>query len=241
MTSLEAIKVEFQLWLLESLRFDGDHEQSDCSIDQSQHESNEQNMCTLMRQLPALQKLVPDEQLQDSHGQRFKEQLDDTTLLIQSIDLLLSESEHAFNETEEFHSNNQISALSCEDHGQACANGHEFGGYLNENEVEGADEGQEDQFEEDLAAGVPPDLRWLIHALEEQHVDHGRVGDQVDRRHAHENEHGGKLVRIVPRMALARPVDGVEQDDISDVVRNLGVRTEDSNDQRNHVLLQLVL
>jgi len=42
-------------------------------------------------------------------------------------------------------------------------------------------------------------------------------------------------------MAPARPVDGVEQDDISDVVGNLGVRTEDSNDQRNHVLLQLVL
>lgn len=151
--------------------------------------------------------------------------------------------EERLDEAEEFHPNYQVASLSRQNHGETGANSHEFGGQLDENEVEWTQECKENQFHEYLAAGVASDLSWLVHALEQEHVDHGRVGNQVNGGNAHENEHGSKLVRVaalVLRLAT-QPVNSIKQENVSDVMRDLSICTGDSNDEGNHVLLELVL
>lgn len=87
--------------------------------------------------------------------------------------------EEIFDKANESQPHLQVSSVTSFNHGQTCDQDHELRGQLHENEVYWTDECKKEHLEKHLTPCVIPDLRRLVNAFEQQHVDHGGVCNQI--------------------------------------------------------------
>jgi hypothetical protein len=131
------------------------------------------------------------------------------------------------------HSNKLESFLAMKYQAKRGQDGHQLWYELDSNEVERTEKREENDLYSYLTAIVLLDLLRLIHALEQQHVDHGWVSDEIHWCQTHEDIHRGKFVR--PHVAIlvihACPVDPTAEEDVGDVVHNLTVSLNNSEYQ----------
>ena len=241
---LEAVQGVLEEVLVEGLALDADVEEHEDDAEYGCDQGEEEGVGGLFvfEGLAEVEDFVANQDLQYNHGNRLEAQLDDASLDFEALTLLLMQTKDPLDQTQEEILDALIALLSAEK-AQKRKDVHYLVGNLDQNEVEGADEAQEQQSEENHAIALSPDLCGLVHAIVQQHVDDGAVGYEEAGADGNEHDQHSDLVGVLVNVFRlhALPIYLVEQHHIRKQVQPLHYRSLNLLDDCEHIRVLLLL